>query len=272
VLPIQLLRWWFAKPGGTPLNTHIAETRSEAERTVAREIADLVRAHQSAGKGAVLGLATGGTQLGVYAELVRLHREDGLSFAGVTTFNLDEYSKHGPDDVTSFHAFMARELFDHVDLDPASVHLPNGCVSTEQAQAECEAFERKIKNAGGIDLQLLGIGRNGHIGFNEPGSTRHSRTRLVDLDETTRADAAPHFKDSEVPRQAISMGIATILDARRLRVLAFGASKASIVSQALRGEIGPDIPASFLRGHANVAYWLDRDAAGELEEETSATA
>jgi len=220
----------------------------------------------------VLGLATGGTQTGVYAELVRLHREEGLSFAGVTTFNLDEYRDHGPEDETSFHAFMGRALFDHVDMDPAAIHLPDGRVRIEEVPAECEAFERAIADAGGLDLQLLGIGRNGHIGFNEPGSLRDSRTRLVDLDETTRRDAARHFEGRETPRQAISMGVATILEAHRLRVLAFGAHKAAIVSRVMNGEVSPDVPASFLRGHPDLAFWLDRDAAGELEQEPSATA
>jgi glucosamine-6-phosphate deaminase len=165
----------------------------DASRAIAREIAELVNAKAARGESAVLGLATGSTPQGIYDELVRLHRDEGLSFRNVVTFNLDEYWPMKPDALQSYRRFMAEYLFDHVDIDPANVHVPDGTLPLDKVMAYCEGYERQIEAAGGIDYQILGIGRSGHIGFNEPGSSRTSRTRLITLDKVTRLDAASDF-------------------------------------------------------------------------------
>jgi glucosamine-6-phosphate deaminase len=155
--------------------------------------------------------------------LVRLHREEGLSFRNVITFNMDEYWPIKPDALQSYHRFMAECLFDHVDIQPANIHIPDGALSQEQIAAFCREYERRIREAGGIDYQILGIGRTGHIGFNEPGSPRESRTRLIALDKVTRLDAASDFfGEWNVPRRAITMGVGTILAACKVALLAFG--------------------------------------------------
>jgi glucosamine-6-phosphate deaminase len=188
-----------------------------ASRAVAAEIAALIRQRHAEKRPVVLGLATGSTPVSLYAELVRLHREEGLSFANVTTFNLDEYYPLSPEHAQSYRSFMRRHLFDHVDLDPARTHLPSGTVAKHEVDAHCAAYEAAIRAAGGIDFQILGIGRTGHIGFNEPGSPRHSLTRLVTLDPLTRRDAAGDFGGIDsTPRHALTMGVRSILDARRV--------------------------------------------------------
>ena len=184
---------------------------ADASRAVAREIADLVRERAATGKKTVLGLATGSTPVGVYDELIRLHREEGVSFKTVVTFNLDEYWPIEPDALQSYHRFMREHLFDHIDIPADAINIPDGTLSREQISAACMAYEEKIREAGGIDLQVLGIGRTGHIGFNEPGSTVESRTRLITLDSVTRGDAASDFfGEGNVPRQAITMGVGSI--------------------------------------------------------------
>lgn len=236
-----------------------------ASREVARQIADLILARAAEGRRAVLGLATGSTPTGVYAELVRLHRAEGLSFQSVETFNLDEYWPMQPDSLQSYHRFMREHLFDHVDLPPDRAHVPLGTIPRHDVSAWCEAYERRIKDAGGIDLQLLGVGRTGHIGFNEPGSARESRTRLITLDRVTRMDAASDFfGERHVPRHAITMGVGTILDARRIILMAFGEHKAPIIRRAVEGEITPTIAASFLQQHRDARVVLDPAAAAEL--------
>jgi glucosamine-6-phosphate deaminase len=240
---------------------------ASAAREVAREIAELVRAKSARGERAVLGLATGKTPVGVYRELVRLHREEGLSFARVTTFNLDEFVGLGPHDPRSFRAWMQRELFAHVDLDPAQTHVPEGVAGASGAatlDAECERYRAAIRAAGGVDFQLLGLGRNGHIAFNEPGSARDSRMRVVALAPTTRADLAGTFGALErVPSQGVTLGVADVLAARTIRLLAFGAAKREILARALSGPISPDVPASFLREHGATRWIVDADAAGQ---------
>ena len=238
----------------------VVEDRAEAERAVALEIAELVGARPEA----VLGLATGTTPVGVYRDLRALVASGELDLSRAHTFNLDEYLGLERGDPRSFRARMDAELFDAARI--ARADLPDcACAPADEAR-EAARYERAIAAAGGIDLQILGIGRNGHVGFNEPGSARSTRTRAVELAPETRADAAAAFGGLErVPRRAITIGIATILDARRLRVLAFGAAKSAIVARALRGPIGPEVPASFLREHDDVVFWLDRDAARELE-------
>lgn len=240
------------------ISARIVETRAVAERAVAREIAELVHAKPDL----VLGLPTGNTPVGVYRELVKLHREEGLDFSRVQTFNLDEYLDLRADHEASFARAMRRMLFDHVNLAPQNVHIPDGCASAERAADQCRAYEQAIQDAGGIDLLLLGVGRNGHIGFNEPGSSRDSRTRVVELHAATRADAAAAFGGLEhVPQRAITMGVATILDARRIRVMAFGAGKAECVRRTFADPIGPELPATFLREHERLVSWLDAQAA-----------
>ncbi|QOJ01444.1 MAG: glucosamine-6-phosphate deaminase [Phycisphaeraceae bacterium] len=237
----------------------------EASRAVAGEIAALIRARASAGKRAVLGLATGSTPQAVYDELVRLHREEGLSFKNVVTFNLDEYFPMPPEGLQSYRRFMREYLFDHVDLDPANTHVPDGSIARGAVGGYCEGYEAAIRAAGGIDLQLLGIGRTGHIGFNEPGSPRDSRTRLITLDKVTRMDAASDFfGEWNVPRTAITMGVGTILEARRVVLLAFGEHKAPIVKRAVEGEIDHHVSASYLQEHPNRTFVLDPASAAEL--------
>ncbi len=238
---------------------------SAASIAVAREIADLIRQRQREKRTAVLGLATGSTPQEIYEELVRLHREEGLSFANVVTFNLDEYWPMHPDALQSYHRFMREYLFDHIDIDPANVHIPDGTVPREKIAEHCAAYEEQIRAAGGIDYQILGIGRTGHIGFNEPGSPRNSRTRLITLDKVTRLDAASDFfGEWNVPRHAITMGVGTILEARRIVLLAFGEAKAAIIRQAVEGPVTDSVAASFLQQHANAQIKLDPAAAGEL--------
>ncbi|MBW7906252.1 MAG: glucosamine-6-phosphate deaminase [Phycisphaerae bacterium] len=257
-----------APPPTAPARVRVAvfSDSAAAGASVARLVADLVRRRASEGKAAVLGLATGSTPLGVYDELVRLHREGGLSLRNVVAFNLDEYWPMRPEALQSYHRFMAENLFDHVDIDPAHVHIPDGTVTLEQVPAACEAYERRIREAGGIDLQLLGIGRTGHIGFNEPGSPRDSRTRLITLDKVTRMDAAADFfGEANVPRRAITMGVGTILEARSIVLLALGEGKARIVREAVEGPVTPAVAASFLQQHADARFVLDEAAAGELK-------
>jgi len=237
----------------------------EASRAVAAEIATLIRTRAKEGRTCVLGLATGSTPVSVYAELVRLHREDGLSFKNVTTFNLDEYFSLPPAHPQSYRRFMQHHLFDHIDIELARTHVPSGMVAKSEVDAHCAAYEEAIRAAGGLDLQILGIGRTGHIGFNEPGSPRHSITRLIALDPLTRRDAAGDFGgETSTPRYAITMGVKTILGARRLILMAWGQHKADIVRIAIEGEVSSHVTASFLQEHANSLFVLDAAAAGSL--------
>ena len=206
---------------GERIPVSVYPTSSQASKAVAAAIAKLLRERASQGKMAVLGLATGSTPTGVYDELVRLHKEEGLSFKNAITFNLDEYWPMQPDSIQSYRRFMQEHLFDHVDIIPSNTNVPTGTEPREKVNAFCEQYERKIKECGGIDIQILGVGRTGHIGFNEPGSSRDSRTRLITLDKVTRMDAASDFfGEWNVPRQAITMGVGSILDARKI-VLSF---------------------------------------------------
>jgi glucosamine-6-phosphate deaminase len=206
-------------------------------RDVAGRIADLIRTRASEDRNAVLGLATGSTPLGVYRELIRMHRDEGLDFANVVTFNLDEYYPMTVESIHSYHRFMHENLFDHVNIPTEQIHVPRGDVPRAEVETHCADFEQRIRDAGGIDFQLLGIGRSGHIGFNEPGSGRASRTRLLYLDTVTRSDAAGDFFGEEnVPPEAITMGVATILDAREVALLATGEHKAEVVRRSVGGK------------------------------------
>jgi len=245
--------------------TRICDDSKSCSKAVAEEIASLIRESAKAGRNCVLGLATGSTPVGVYDELVRMHQSEGLSFKNVITFNLDEYYPMRPHELQSYVRFMREHLFDHVDTRPENVHIPDGQVPPDQVHVYCAKYEQMIKDAGGIDLQLLGIGRTGHIGFNEPGSSRSSRTRLITLDKVTRMDAASDFFGEEnVPRRAITMGVGTILGARRVVLMAFGEHKAPVIAQAIEGPITPAVAASFLQEHPNAQVMLDKAAAAKL--------
>jgi glucosamine-6-phosphate deaminase len=233
-----------------------------AEEAAAR-VAEIVAARLRAQPATVLGLATGETMRPVYARLVALHREGRADFAKATTFNLDEYVGVAPEHPASFHAFMRETLFDHVNLPPERGHLPRG--DAADPEAESREYEARIRAAGGIDLQVLGIGRNGHVAFNEPTSSLGSRTRIKTLTEATRIANAPAFAPKPVPRHAITMGIATILEARACVLLATGASKAEAVARMVEGPLGADCPATALQMHPAATVVLDGAAAGALK-------
>lgn len=236
-----------------------------ASNAVAREIAELIRAKNAKGEVCVLGLATGSTPTRVYDELIRMHTEEGLSFKNVVTFNLDEYYPMKPDELQSYNRFMREHLFDFIDIPRENWHVPDGELPRDKVHEFCASYERKIKELGGIDLQLLGVGRTGHVGFNEPGSPRDSRTRLITLDKVTRLDAAADFfGETNVPRKAITMGVETIMNARRIVLMAWGEGKAPVIRKAVEGEVTPVIAASFLQQHASAKIVLDTAAAAEL--------
>lgn len=240
-------------------NTDIASCK------VARRIADLIQRKNKNGESAILGLATGVTPIGVYKELVRIHKEEKVSFKNVITFNLDEYFPMKPTSPQSYVSFMKENLFDHIDIDMANVHIPDGTLDIEKIPAFCLDYERKITDLGGLDLQILGIGRTGHIGFNEPGSAPNSGTRLVTLDDLTRRDASRDFGGKQnVPTKAITMGIGTIFKAREIILMAWSRKKASIIKKAVEGEISSDVPATYLQLSENVEFVLDQAAASEL--------
>jgi glucosamine-6-phosphate deaminase len=252
---------------GSQGRCRIYDEPREADRYVARQIANLVKERAAQGKPCVLGLATGSTPVKVYAELIRIHKEEKQSFANVITFNLDEYFSMQPDSLQSYHRFMHENLFNHIDIPANQIHIPDGTIPAEQVFDYCTQYEQAIASAGGLDIQLLGIGRTGHIGFNEPGSRPESRTRLITLDAMTRIDAASAFFGIEnVPRRAITMGVATILQARRIFLLAYGEGKSGIIAKSIEGEISSSIPATYLQNHPNCEYVIDTAAAAMLSE------
>ena len=237
----------------------------QASKSVAREIAELISYKAARNEVCVLGLATGSTPTRVYGELVKLHQEEGLSFKNVVTFNLDEYFPMQPNELQSYVRFMNEYLFDHIDIPKENINIPDGTISKENVEAYTKQYEEKIKTYGGMDLQLLGIGRTGHIGFNEPGSGVNSRTRLITLDHITVTDAASDFFGEEnVPRKAITMGVGTILDAKRIILMAWGEGKAPIIKKTLEGPITDSVPATYLQKHDNVVVVLDEASSAEL--------
>jgi len=247
------------------LPTRIWKDANEASIHVARSIALAIRQKQQEGEPIILGLATGSTPIRVYDELVRQHKEEGLSFQNVITFNLDEYYPMLPDAEQSYVHFMNEYLFDHIDIKKENIHIPDGTISMDQMENFCEEYEKKIDDYGGIDIQLLGIGRTGHIGFNEPGSWENALTRLVKLDALTRQDATKDFiLEENVPYRAITMGIASIMKAKKVYLMAWGAHKAPITQKAVEGPISENIPATFLQKHKNISIILDTEAAGSL--------
>ncbi|MBX9681908.1 MAG: glucosamine-6-phosphate deaminase [Gemmataceae bacterium] len=249
----------------TKIPTLVFATSNQASRHVALMIESLIRQNNSASRPTVLGLATGSTPVGLYRELIRLHKETGLDFSRVISFNLDEYFPMSPEDTHSYRLWMNETFFNHINMQPENIHIPDGTIAATDADDYCARYEQLIRRAGGIDLQILGIGRSGHIGFNEPGSTRHSRTRMVTLDPVTRRDAASDFFGVEnVPHQALTMGVGTILEARKIVIMAFGEHKAPVVRKAVEEEMTDAVSASFLQKHADTTFILDQSAAGHL--------
>ena len=244
--------------------TCIFPASQEAAADVARRIVDLVERRNSENKHAVLGLATGHTPIGVYQELIA-HHQRGVDFSKVITFNLDEYYPMSPDGLQSYRRWMLENFFDHINLEHKNIHVPDGAIERDAVDDYCAQYERMIVDAGGIDIQLLGIGRTGHIGFNEPGSSTESITRLIALDTVTRRDAAADFFGEEsVPREAITMGVGTILQAREVILMAFGEQKAPIIKQAVEGPVTGSVPATYLHGHPNALVVVDEAAAADL--------
>jgi len=243
----------------------IVDEHDDFARIVAERVAEIIRDRNAAGRPAVLGLATGSTPITIYRELIRMHENEGLDFSNVVTFNLDEYFPMEPDSIHSYHRYMWENLFERINIRPENVHIPRGDVPRDQVDEQCRRYEQAIRDAGGIDFQILGIGQTGHIGFNEPGSGKESRTRMIALDTLTRRSAAPDFFGEEnVPIEAITMGVATIMDAREVALLATGEHKAAIVRRAVEGEIDPDVAATYLQEHPNATFYLDQAAAAEL--------
>ncbi|HEU5081056.1 MAG TPA: glucosamine-6-phosphate deaminase [Opitutaceae bacterium] len=234
-------------------------------REIAAEIAALIRKNDAANRPTVIGLATGSSPVRLYRELVRLHREKALSFRHVITFNLDEYYGLPRTHPESYWRFMHDQLFDHIDIPREAIHMPSGTVSRADVFSSCAAYEEAIRAAGGLDLQILGIGRTGHIGFNEPGSGPDTRTRLVTLDALTRRDAARDFLgEANVPRHAITMGVGTVLAARKILLMAWGEAKAAVLARAVEAPPTESLPASLLQRHSDVRFIIDSAAAVEL--------
>jgi len=247
------------------LPVSIFESDKTASIHVAHRIANLIRKKQSENAFAIVGLATGATPVSVYGELVRLHREENLSFKNVITFNLDEYYPMNPGAVQSYVTFMNENLFSHIDIEKKNIHIPDGTLTLEEIPSFCLEYEKKIERLGGLDIQILGIGRTGHIGFNEPGSAPNSGTRLVTLDDLTRKDAAKDFGGkSLVPAKAITMGIGTIFKAQEIILMAWSRKKASIIKKAVEGNISGEVTATYLQLSPHVEFILDHDAASEL--------
>jgi glucosamine-6-phosphate deaminase len=246
-----------------PVN--VFNTSEEASKFVARQIADLIKSRQAENKHVVLGLATGSTPTRLYAELVSMHTKEGLSFKNVYTFNLDEYFPMQQDALQSYVRFMNEHLFNHIDIPKQNINIPDGTLPKEKVGDFCREYENKIDKLGGIDIQILGIGRTGHIGFNEPGSTEKSLTRLVTLDQVTRIDAASDFFGEEnVPRKAITMGVGSIMKSRKVYMMAWGEGKAGVIKKAVEGSITDSVPSSFLQKHPNTLVVLDGASSSEL--------
>ena len=242
----------------------IYKNSTEGSNAVAAQIAALIKEKQAKKLPCVLGMATGTTPILLYKELVRLHKEEGLSFKNVVTINLDEYYPIEKSAYQSYWSFMHRHLFDLVDIDPKNIHLPNGEWTKENLKESCIAYEQTIEKTGGIDLQILGIGKNGHIGFNEPGSSFHSKTRVIHLDQQTRIANTYEFHDlNKVPKLAITVGISSIMKAKKIVLLAWG-DKASIVAKSIEGDVTEQIPATVLQNHDDCTFVIDELASSDL--------
>jgi glucosamine-6-phosphate deaminase len=242
----------------------IYKNPTEGSNALATQIATLIKEKQAQKLPCVLGMATGATPILLYKELVRMHKEEGLSFKNVVTVNLDEYYPIPRNAYQSYWSFMHRHLFDHIDIDPKNIHLPNSEWTKDELKEKCVAYEQTIEKLGGIDLQILGIGKNGHIGFNEPGSSFHSKTRVIHLDHLTRMANLYEWHDiNKVPRTAITVGIGSIMKAKKIVLLAWG-NKADIVAKSIEGDVTEQIPASVLQNHDDCTYIIDEFAASEL--------
>lgn len=247
------------------IEVEIYPDNKTGSKAIAKTIADLIKKKQKQKQKCVLGLATGSSPKTLYAELIRMHKEEGLSFKNVITFNLDEYYPINKDAIQSYNRFMYNNLFKHVDIDPNNINIPDGEINKDDIKDACRKYEQKIEKVGGIDLQILGIGNNGHIGFNEPGSGIYTKTRLINLDNSTRLANAYEFANiSEVPRMAITMGISTILKSKQVILMAWGVSKANAVKKAVEEDETETVPASFLQNHDKVTFVVDEAAASEL--------
>ena len=247
------------------ISTQIFKDSQAASIAVAEEIVNNINTNANSEKPYILGLATGSTPTRVYEELIRLYKAQKVSFQNVITFNLDEYFPMQPEALQSYVRFMNEHLFDHIDIRPENINIPDGTCPKEQIHQYCKAYEQKIDDLGGIDFQLLGIGRTGHIGFNEPGSNEQTFTRLITLDQVTRQDAASDFFSAEgVPQKAITMGVGTILKAKKLVMMAWGEGKAQVIKKAVEGPITDHLPSSFLQKHTNAVVVLDEAASSEL--------
>lgn len=245
------------------ISTKIFEDSLQASKAVAIEIANLIKKKANRNENCVLGLATGSSPMTVYKELVELHKSEGISFKNVVTFNLDEYYPMQSEELQSYVRFMNDYLFNNIDIPIENINIPDGTINKDGIDKYCQEYEKKIQSVGGIDIQILGIGRTGHIGFNEPGSGINSETRLVTLDHITKIDAASDFFGEEnVPVKALTMGVGTILKAKRIILLAWGEKKAEIVKRAVEGSLSDEVPATYLQQHPNSAFFVDR-AAGE---------
>jgi len=247
------------------INTYVYDNSNNASYYVARQIEKLIKDKASKDEYAVLGLATGSSPTKIYDYLVQFHREDGLSFKNVISFNLDEYYPMAPDSLQSYMRFMNEHLFNHVDIRKENIHIPSGIHPKDKLKEFCSNYEELIKKSGGIDIQILGIGRSGHVGFNEPGSSINSITRLISLDKVTILDAASDFFGEEnVPTKALTMGIGTILSSKKIFLVAWGEGKAKVIKEAVEGNVKESIPATFLQNHNNCEFILDVAAASEL--------
>ncbi len=245
--------------------TDIYANADDAVVEIARDIVEMIQKKALRGEPFVLGLATGSTTSGLYEQLVRLHKEEGVSFKNVHTFNIDEFYPISPDALQSHYRYMKEYLFDHIDIPKDNINFPDGSLAPELVAGFCAAYDRKISSLGGLDLQILGIGRTGHIGCNEPGSMVNSPTRLIMLDTITRVDAAADFFGEEfVPRRAITMGLGTILSAKRIILLAWGEAKASIIRNAVEGPVTDSLPTSYIQNHPHAKVVLDQAAASEF--------
>lgn len=243
----------------------IFEDSIKASKEVANEIAKLIKEKQALNQMCVLGLATGSTPKGLYGELVRMHKEENLSFRNVISFNLDEYYPMEPDSIHSYVRFMKELLFDHIDILQENIHIPDGTLTKKEIQDYCDAYEEKIEALGGIDLQILGIGSNGHIGFNESGSMVNSKTRLVALDHITRVNASGEFLGlNNTPKTAITLGVKKIMEAKKVILMAWGSNKSSIIKRSIEDGITNQVPASYLQEHDNAIFVMDKGASSEL--------
>jgi len=247
------------------INTTVFNDSMVASKAIAQEISKLIHAKQKKKQLCVLGLATGSTPKTLYAELVRMHKEEGLSFKNVVSFNLDEYYPMQPDSIHSYVRFMKELLFDKVDILPENIYIPDGTLSKEEISTYCNSYEAKIEALGGIDIQILGIGGNGHIGFNESGSLQNSKTRLVALDHITRVAASGDFGGlDKTPRTAITLGVQKIMEAKRVILMAWGEGKSTIIRSSVEGSVTNQVPASFLQVHNNVNFILDKGSSSKL--------